>query len=56
MPLEILLSFGAVETDMNNSWNYNNEEKEVALAKVPLKKIFHSDEIAVFIKTILEFF
>ena len=50
------ISFGAVETDMNASWNYNNEEKGVALAKVPLKKIFLPDEIAVFIKTILEVF
>lgn len=31
-------------------------KKEVALAKVPLKKIFLPDEIAVFIKTILEVF
>lgn len=50
------ISFGAVETDMNASWNYNKEEKKVALAKVPLKKIFLPDEIAVFIKTILEVF
>ena len=53
---DLAISFGAVETDMNASWNYNKEEKEVALAKVPLKKIFLPDEIAVFIKTILEVF
>lgn len=50
------ISFGAVETDMNASWNYNKQEREIALSKVPLKKIFRPDEIAVFIKNILEVF
>lgn len=50
------ISFGAVETNMNIAWKYNNKEREIALSKIPLKKIFLPSEIAIFIKVVLEYF
>lgn len=40
---------------MNVSRNYNKEEK-ITLLKVPLRKTFLPNKIAIFIKTILEMF
>ena len=34
------ISFGAVETNMNIAWKYDNNEREIALSKIPLKKYF----------------
>lgn len=50
------ISFGAVETNMNIAWKYDNNEREIALSKIPLKKIFLPSEIAMFIKVVLEYF
>ncbi len=50
------ISFGAVATDMNKDWLNNKKKKEEVLARVPLKIIFSSEEIARFIKVIIENF
>lgn len=50
------ISFGAVETNMNDSWKTNKEEKENALKKVPLNIIFKPEDIARFIDTIIKSF
>ena len=50
------LSFGAVETNMNDIWKNDPKLKENALNKVPLKIIFTPNEIANFAKIILTSF
>ena len=50
------LSFGAVNTDMNEEWKSSPENKEVALSKVPLKIIFEPEQIANFCFTIINEF
>lgn len=50
------IAFGAVETNMNKSWEYMPSEKEEAIKKVPLKIIFNPKDIACFIKVILNSF
>ena len=50
------LSFGAVDTNMNEIWKNNPKLKEKTLNKVPLKIIFTPDEIANFAKIILTSF
>jgi len=42
------LSFGAVNTNMNKSWEKNPTEKQEALSKVPMKIIFEDKNIAHF--------
>ena len=50
------LSFGAVKTNMNKEWIDNPEAVNEALSKVPLKKIFKTNEIASFAQTIIDKF
>lgn len=50
------LSFGAVNTDMNEEWKKNPQNKDLALSKVPLKIIFEPEQIANFCYTIINEF
>lgn len=50
------LSFGAVETNMNNSWLIHEEQKEIARDKVPLKIVFTPMQIANFAYVIIKIF
>ena len=50
------LSFGAVETDMNNTWLTHSEQREIARAKVPLKIVFNPVQIANFTYVIIKVF
>ena len=50
------LSFGAVKTNMNKDWINNDEKVKQVLSKVPLNKIFTSDEIASFAYSIINDF
>lgn len=50
------LSFGAVETKMNEVWERDISKKEVARKKVPLKIIFKPIQIATFAYKIVENF
>ena len=50
------ISFGAVETQMNDVWISDISKKESAREKVPLKIIFKPEQIAMFAYTIIENF
>lgn len=50
------ISFGAVNSDMNKIWKMKSNLKEEALKKVPLKIIFEPEQIANFIKIIVDNF
>lgn len=50
------LSFGAVETKMNEVWENNILKKEEARCKVPLRIIFKPNQIAMFAYIIVENF
>lgn len=50
------LSYGACYTNMNDIWKNNNEKKLEAISKIPLKWIAKPEEIARFLKIILEEF
>lgn len=50
------ISYGACDTPMNSNWMNNKSKREEALRRIPLKWIAQPEEIANFVKIILEEF